>query len=452
MHNTGDLLLLTGAAEHAAVWLNRAAAVYAAVIQDTEAPHPGLLEYYFISAARLTMALLQTEHADSIHDVVESTIYLAQAHPETTSGFQAQAAFEMMRAALRTLGSERDDFVKELTQLQLSTNIDDWTLPNTAFAEWSMRLAESADTAIRLVQLERWGDALDAFLSAANAARDTGALEHDVIETGIRVGLALAISKLDRQLARPPARWHEAWGRFAEWESGLEDLLPHQQARLHIISAAAEGVGPFEEIRDARDVVEMHRGRPLPDDEVEMWLQLVDDLEQLRVMRQPWEAFTDNLVAGANVHLVHTAGGGEDAAVWLFQSSIGLPGVAFVNVSARVNHGDGWQDGQIDNMREAGFPQHDPDRSALAIPDGWEATIRGDQLILADARDVIWLTADIRDLDAPPTWRSQARRARLLHVIYGDVGDAEAAELIRFPNQAAVRLRHRRNWWPFHRK
>lgn len=446
MHNVGDLLLLTGVAEDAAFWLNQAASVYAARILDAKDPHPGMMEYFLGSAGRLTAALLQTQLVEQTHQVVESVVYLVELHPDMVSGVAPQAALELMSGVLRDFGSDRTDLQDRLRRLQANSHFDERAFPETAFVGWWMRLAEASDTALVLVQQERWGDALDSFLIAASTARDQGAMQYDVVETGIRIGVALLSSLQKRLLAQPPARWQAAWDRFLEWQRGLEDPATHQQARLKILTGVVEKDPPSHELRNALQIVEAHSGQPLAYEEVSMWRALLKDVERRHAWSVPWEIFSDELLAGANVELIRTHDGGSDVMVWLFVSGIGLPGVAFANISATVNSGKGWEDPLPAALQRAGFPRHDPSRQAPAIPQGWNATLQRNELTVTDSDGTPWLTTDLLEFDVPIEWRAQLRRSKHLHVIYGDVGDTLGKDLQEFPYQAAVRLRTKWVW------
>lgn len=451
LHNAGDLLLLTGAAEQAALWLNHAASVYAARIDNESDPALGLMEYFLGSAGRLTTALSRTQYSERVYRVVEFACDLAERHPAVVSSPVAQVAFVMMADALQVVGSSSAELAARLHKLQRTALLDDQIIPTTAFAGWSLRLAEAADTALILVQQERWGAALDSFLMAANAARDKGAMQHEIVETGIRVGFALLISRQQRLLAQPPARWDEAWRRFGEWHASLEDLEPHQQARLTILTRAPEESPPLDELRDALHVVEDHRNRPLTADEITMWRIQVENLERSRVAALPWEMFSDELLAGGTVELTRMHDGGSDVMVWVFISPTGLPAVAFVNISATVNRGQGWEDPHPEALQRAGFPRHDPSQPRLAIPDGWSATVIHHELRITDADGEPCLTTDLRDYETYAQWRTHFDRAKVLHVIYGDIGGILIDDLHDLPYQAAVRIRRHRWWWPWSR-
>lgn len=447
MHNAGDLLLLTGSAEQAAFWLTQAAGVYAERIENDPDPGMRMVEYFFVSAGRLTTALARTPHTDRIDRVVEFALGVANAHPDAVSTPMVQAALDIMAGALHVRGSSETGLLAEVRKLQVLSGLATHALPDTAFASWSIQLAEAADRALILMQNERWDEAMDSFLIAANAARDTGAMEHEIVETGIYVGVALLNSMQQRVLAQLPARWHASWQRFLDWHSSLEDLAPHQQARLAILDGAVAEPPPLEEMREALQVIEQHAGQSLSADEVSMWREQVTMLDRSRALNLPWELFSEEFLAEGNVELTRMHDGGQDVMVWLFASPTGLPGVAFFNISATVNRGHGWEDPQPRVMRVAGFPEHDPTRDALEIPAGWTVMLTGDELCLMDADETPWLTTDLREFDSAVTWRQQFRRARFVHVIYGDLGGARVEELLALPDQAAVTIHRRRRWW-----
>lgn len=447
MHNAGDLLLLTGSAEQASFWLTQAAGVYAARIENDRDAGMRMVEYFFVSAGRLTTALARTPHTDRIDRVVEFALGVAKAHPDAVSMPMVQAALDMMVGTLQVLGSPETGLFAEVRKLQVPSGLTEHTIPDTAFASWAIRLAEAADQALILMRHERWDEAMDSFLIAANAARDAGAMEHEIIETGIHVGVALLNSLQQRVLAQLPGRWHASWQRFLEWHSSLEELAPHQRARLVILDGAVAEPPPLAEMREALQVIEQYAGQPLSAVEVSMWREQVTMLDRSHALSLPWELFSEEFLAEGNVELTRMHDGGEDVMVWLFASPTGLPGVAFFNISATVNRGHGWEDPQPRVMRLAGFPEHDPTRDALEIPAGWTVTLIGDELCLMDADETPWLTTDLREFDSAATWRQQFRRARFVHVIYGDLGGTRVEELLDLPDQAAITIHRRRRWW-----
>jgi len=447
MHNAGDLLLLTGSAEQAAFWLTQAAGVYAERISDNPLPGTVLVEYFFVSAARLTIALARTPHTDRISRVVEFALDVANGHPDALSTPIIQAALETMAGTLCILGTPEPGLLAEVRKVQLLAGFSDDSIPDTAFASWSIQLAEAAERALILMQHEQWDEAMDSFLIAANAARDTGAMEHEIVETGIYVGVALLNSLQQRMLAQLPPRWHTSWKRFLEWHSSLEDLAPHQWARLTILKGASAEHPPLDKMHEALRVVEEHAGKPLRSDEVSMWSEQVTILDRSHALSLPWELFSEGFLADRNVELTRMYDGGRDVMVWLFASPVGLPGVAFFNISATTNRGHGWEDPQPRAMRLAGFPEHDPTRDALEVPAGWSVRLAGDELCLTDADETRWLTIDLTDFEMSKIWREQFRRARFLHVVYGDLGGARIEELLGLPDQAAVTIDRPRRWW-----
>lgn len=444
LHNTGDVLMLTGSIERAAALFRHAAHVYAVCLGESESAHPTVMEYFLVSSARLATALLETDSHEDITSLVKTVIVVAQDHRIAVSGPVARAALETMSAIILGLDDEEADVRKRLDKLSFSLSAD-YLPPETAFAAWSAQLSEAAGGALALVRSERWGDAIDSFLIAANAAQQKGAMEYDVVETGIRVGAELLISKQARNLAQPPDLWGVAWRRFREWADALEDVAAHQSARLQILVAVVERNAVGADLRSAHQIVENHRGHPIDAEEVDFWAAQLSALERRPAWTSWLDDVDDEMLERSGVEVMRTSDGGGDVSVWLLIGPSGVPGVAFRNISATRNSGHGWEDPQPAIMAAAGFPRHDLG-SGVAVAEGWIANLKRDDLQIVDRSGTVWLSVHLPDLEVPPLWISLARRSRYLHVIYGDAGGATWSDLAAFRLQAAVALRWRR--WP----
>ena len=128
-------------------------------------------------------------------------------------------------------------------------------------------------------------------------------MEHEIVETGIHVGVALLNSLQQRVLAQLPARWHASLQRFLEWHSSLEDLAPHQRARLVMLDGAVAEPPPLAVMREALQVIERYAGQPLSAAEVSMWREQVTMLDRSHALSLPWELFSEEFLAEGKVEL-----------------------------------------------------------------------------------------------------------------------------------------------------
>jgi len=449
MHNAGDLLLLTGSPAHGAVWLRQAVRVYAARIEANVEPDPVLIEYYLASAARFTVALLQIPRIDLVEGVVLDILPVAEKYRESARTLSAHAALSALEDALVRTGSAGNDLEKRLRLLQLEfRDDDDRVLPGTVFDHWVMSLAAAADAAATSARQERWSEALDSFLVAANAAQDKGVLQYDIVETGITVGTALVASLRQRGLAKRPVRWSAAWGRFMEWRGALENVAAHQQARFQILRGLVDADPDLAELRQSLLVIQQHQNAPLRPTDVEIWRAQLALVEEERVQRLPWQPLRGDHLEDMNIHVFRTRDGGDEVLVWFFLTATGPPGAAFLNVSATMNSGRGWEDPQPAAMEAAGFPRFAPSQSVPAIAEGWTAVIDDNELTVTDADGIPWLRTDHRGDHTPAGWHGRVREARYLHLVYGDVGDFASQRLDEFLHQALVRVRRKGwRWW-----
>ncbi len=449
MHNAGDLLLLTGSDTRGAVWLRQAMRVYAARIEAIVEPDPVLIAYYLASAARFTVALLQIPRIDLVEGVVLDVLPVAEEHRESARSLPAQAALRALEDAFARAGFANDAVEKRLRLVQLEfRDDDDRALPGTVFDRWMMSLAAAADAATTLAWEERWSEALDSFLVAANAAQDKGVLQYDVVETGISVGIALVASLRQRGLAMRPVRWSAAWDRFLEWRQALENVAAHQQARFQILRGLVDAAPDLVELRRSLHVIQQHRDAPLRSTEVEIWSAQVAFVEEEQAQRLPWQSLQVDQLEGMNIRVFRTRDGGDEVLVWFFLAEAGPPGAAFLNVSATMSSGRGWEDPQPAAMEAAGFPRFNTSQALPAIAEGWTAIIDDNELIITDADGIPWLTTDHRGNNTPVGWHGRVRRARYLHLIYGDVGDFASQHLEDFRHQALVRIRRKSwRWW-----
>lgn len=445
MHNTGELLLLTGSADEAAIWFGIASRLYSEGLRTLPDPSPELASLFLGSTAKSVQALLRSGQTEAVLAAGRVVVDLLSPKPHLLQGPLTSLTLSVLIEAVAAVSAEDDPLTVSLQALQEKAPHDtEYSRQGTRFETWSLAVAESADRATLLMAHERWNDGMDDFLSAASRAQEEGALQHEITACGIRVGVALTYSRLQRGLAQPPVPWKNAWQRFEQWADSLESISSSHQPQLDLLRLAND---PGQDKTAFAAPIAAFRTQTEPllaPLELKLWNALIEALTYEDPISQFLMSRLDSLSEEHPwLNVIRTVEGGEDVRVWPFFRRDGIPGVAFVNISA-VTHVNGtWVDPQPNMLHAAGLPHDDGSGRAQQYAQGWAATLNGNELIITDANGTLWLQTDLSDL---PEWKRWAHRAGCVHLVYADFGDIDPESVDSLPHQGLIALLKPRLW------
>lgn len=428
-HNVGMFATVRSVWEVASRWLTVALNLREVAVLGKVA-HPMFSVQQVETIMTLVAVLHRMDRSEEIAPLVERAADLVEAMPAEARS----AGTPPLVSRLALLADQVEDFLPSAAlQASRLREVIGTDVPAAVADSMLHRLSgsvtDTVDRAIRHADAQRWCDAAQVVIDAADNAVEAGVLIHDVVDGMLDVCLALMVSSAQRPLDSPSGEWAGALARLvgsvedSAKVAGIE--LTASQRDKHVLAAAVASADSVT-LQEALDAV---AERAQKSEVLGAWVQVIEALQDVRHRNSLFSVlFPSGVPEGMEV--VRAVDGGDEVRWWeaTFQ---GEPALVVCAMSARRYTFDGESDPLLEIMVADGFPASLGSDGGPVVLRDWSVKIQPTGVEIWGPRQSFVVLEDVEDA-LIRKWTAAGK----IRLVYAD----DPQELSAVPHQAIVRV------------